>query len=99
MPTLMIRLKPSRMRTPPSGGMEPQGVVAMSGTRAGSVVAEEQEEDQRQTAVKEGIMYGPLLKSEIPWDKHKVSPMTVRAGQLGQDSLVSHIIVRAEGKS
>ena len=33
--------------------------------------------DSLQTAVNDGIMYGPLKRSEIPWTSYTVSPMTV----------------------
>ena len=34
--------------------------------------------DSLQTAVKYGIMYGPLKREDLPWKDFKVSPMTVR---------------------
>jgi hypothetical protein len=33
--------------------------------------------DSLQTAIKQGIMYGPLKRDEMPWEEFKVSPMTV----------------------
>ena len=33
--------------------------------------------DALQTGVKDGILYGPLKREELPWDP-KISPMTVR---------------------
>ena len=34
--------------------------------------------DSIQTALKEGIIYGPLTREELPWSEFKCSPMSVR---------------------
>ena len=34
--------------------------------------------DSLQTALQDGIMYGPLRREEMPWEQFKCSPMTVR---------------------
>ena len=43
--------------------------------------------DSLQTAVNDGIMYGPLKRSEIPWTSYTVSPMTVRLKANGLHAL------------
>ena len=47
--------------------------------------------DSLQTAVKDGIMYGPLLKSQIPWTSYKVSPMTVRLKPNGAARIIMNL--------
>ena len=47
--------------------------------------------DSLQTAVKDGIMYGPLLKREIPWDEYKVSLMTVRLKPNGAARIIMNL--------
>ena len=46
--------------------------------------------DALQTGVKEGIMYGPLKREELPWVP-KVSPMTVRLKPNGNARIIMYL--------
>ena len=47
--------------------------------------------DSLQTAVKEGIMYGPLRADQIPWEYYKVSPMAVRLKPNGAARIIMNL--------
>ena len=47
--------------------------------------------DSLQTAVKDGIMYGPMHRDEIPWTDFKVSPMTVRLKPNGAARIIMNL--------
>ena len=44
--------------------------------------------DSLQTALRDGIMYGPLLKKDMPWEQFKCSPMTVRLKPNGRARII-----------
>ena len=47
--------------------------------------------DSPQTAVKDGIMYGPLRVDQIPWEDYKVSPMSVRLKPNGAARIIMNL--------
>ena len=44
--------------------------------------------DSLQTALRDGIMYGPLWREEMPWEVFKCSPMAVRLKQNGRARII-----------
>ena len=54
--------------------------------------------DSLQTAVNDGIMYGPLKRSEIPWTSYTVSQMTVRLKANGAARIIMNLSFPHEPK-
>ena len=46
--------------------------------------------DSLQTALNDGIIYGPLTREELPWLEFKCSPMTLRLKPNGSDLIYPH---------
>ena len=47
--------------------------------------------DSLQTGIKDGIIFGPFDKSEVPWADYKVSPMTVRLKPNGSARIIMNL--------
>ena len=54
--------------------------------------------DSLQSAIKAGIMWGPLTLEEMPWEAFKVSPMTVRLKPNGAARIIMNLSWPHEGK-
>ena len=54
--------------------------------------------DSLQSAIKAGIMWGPLTLEEMPWKAFKVSPLTVRLKPNGAARIIMNLSWPHEGK-
>ena len=54
--------------------------------------------DSLQTALKDGIIYGPLTREELPWSEFKFSPITVRLKPNGRARIIMDLSYPHGGK-